>query len=240
MSLLINVGNTRTVAVRGEVRGPLTPVLTAATPHDAAAAAALAATIATHRDGDEPVAVVCVVPLMGAALQAGLPGIALVDQTWTFPFRHEVRRPQTVGADRWCNVAAAVDAGLSDALVVDAGTATTFDVLVGGIFLGGLIAPGMALAARALQTQAARLWEVPFAPCELRAGRDTDEALAIGAFHVGVNGVRGTIMALLARYPRCAVVVTGGLGDQVTQPPWRYDADWTLRGLAALAAARTG
>jgi len=108
-----------------------------------------------------------------------------------------------------------------------------------GEFLGGLIAPGMAFAARSLQETAALLWEVPFAPCALRAGRDTDEALAIGAFHVGVQGILGTVAALLERYPRCAVVVTGGLAEHVARPGWRRDPDWTLRGLAALAAART-
>ncbi len=238
MSLLVNVGNTRTVVARGGATGPLAEVLAADTPRDEAAAAALADAIADRRGDHERVAVASVVPLVAAALAARLPGAACVDDTWVFPFAHEILRPQTVGADRWCNVAAAVHAGLTDALVVDAGTATTFDVLAGGVFLGGLIAPGMAFAARKLQEEAARLWVVPFAPCELRAGRDTDEALAAGAFHVGVHGVRGTIAALLARYPRCEVVVTGGLGAHVAQAGWRHDPAWTLRGLAALAAAR--
>jgi type III pantothenate kinase len=238
MSLLVNVGNTRTVVVRGAAMGPLTPLLASETPRDEAAVRTLADVVAARREGDERVAVACVVPEVGEALATRLPGAAVVDHTWAFPFTHELRQPQTVGADRWCNVAAAVAAGLADALVVDAGTATTFDLLAGGVFLGGLIAPGMAFAARSLQETAALLWEVPFAPCELRAGRDTDEALAIGAFHVGVQGILGTVAALLERYPRCAVVVTGGLGGHVTRPGWRHDPDWTLRGLAALAAAR--
>jgi type III pantothenate kinase len=238
MSLLVNVGNSRTVVVRGEAAGALTPVLATATPREPDAIRALAEGVAARRQDDEGVAVACVVPQVEAALAARLPDAAAVDHTWAFPFAHAVLRPQSVGADRWCNVAAAVHAGFADAVVVDAGTATTFDVLAGGIFLGGLIAPGMAFAARRLQEEAARLWVVPFAPCELRAGRDTEEALAIGAFHVGVHGVRGTIAALLARYPGCEVVVTGGLGTHVAQPGWRCDPDWTLRGLAALAAAR--
>jgi pantothenate kinase type III len=240
MSLLVNVGNTRTVVVRGGAAGPLTPVLASDTPRDEGAARMLADAVAARRQGDESVVVACVVPAIGDALAARLPDAASVDHTWVFPFTHEMLRPQTVGADRWCNVAAAAHVGLADALVVDAGTATTFDALVGGVFLGGLIAPGMAFAARKLQEEAARLWAVPFAPCALRAGRDTDEALAIGAFHVGVHGVLGTIAALLARYPRCEVVVTGGLGEHLTRPGWRHDPDWTLRGLAALAAARAG
>jgi type III pantothenate kinase len=238
MSLLVNVGNSRSVVVRTDAAGQLTRVLAADTPHDEGAVLMLADAIAARRQGDERVAVACVVPVVGEALAARLPGSASVDHTWTFPFAHEVLQPQTVGADRWCNIAAAAHAGLADALVVDAGTATTFDVLAGSVFLGGLIAPGMAFAARKLQEEAARLWVVPFAPCDLRAGRDTDEALAIGAFHVGVHGVLGTIAALLARYPRCEVVVTGGLGEHLTQPGWLHDPDWTVRGLSALAAAR--
>jgi type III pantothenate kinase len=240
MNLLVNIGNTRTVVARGAADGPLTPVLALATPHDPAAGQALAAAVAAELADGERVFVASVVPAASAALLARLAVAASVDHTWTFPFAHEIRQPQTVGADRWCNVAAAVHAGLGDALVVDAGTATTFDLLVGGVFLGGLIAPGMAFAASRLQVEAAQLWEVPFAPCELRAGRDTAEALAIGAFHVGVHGVRGTVVALLERYPRCEVVLTGGLGVHVAQPGWRHDGDWTLRGLAALAAARVG
>ena len=145
---------------------------------------------------------------------------------------------QTVGADRWCNVAAACAAGLRDAIVVDAGTATTIDVLDGGTFAGGLIAPGMAFAARQLQTRAAQLWEVPFAPCPLAPGADTAAALQGGAFHVGVHGVSGTVSALLAGRPRAQVVLTGGLGRFLTRDGWPWDPLWTLRGLAALAWRR--
>jgi pantothenate kinase type III len=240
MSLLVNVGNTRTVVVRGGATGPLAPLLAVDTPGGEGAARDLAEAVVARRVGHESVAVASVVPLVAGALVARMPDADCVDHTWDFPFAHEVLHPQTVGADRWCNVAAAVHAGLADALVVDAGTATTFDVLAGGVFLGGAIAPGMAFAARKLQEEAARLWVVPFAPCELRAGRDTAEALAIGAFHAGVHGVTGTIAALLDRYPRCEVVLTGGLGGHLARPGWRHEPDWTLRGLAALAAARTG
>jgi pantothenate kinase type III len=238
MNLLVNIGNTRTVVARGDAAGPLTPVLAVGTPRDLAGAEALAAAIVANLAAGERVYVASVVPAAAAPLLAQLEVAESVDHTWAFPFAHEIRQPQTVGADRWCNVAAAVHAGLTDALVVDVGTATTFDLLVGGVFVGGLIAPGMAFAANRLQAEAAQLWQVPFAPQALRAGRDTQEALAIGAFHVGVNGVRGTVAALLVHYPRCEVVVTGGLAIHVTEPGWRQDPGWTLRGLAALAAAR--
>lgn len=228
-TLLINVGNTHTVAARRD--GDLRELWGGVSTPDAAAAIAGCA-----REG-EAVAIASVVPAVTAALLAALPAARAVDHTWTLPFAHELREPQTVGADRWCNVAAACAVGLRDALVIDAGTATTFDILQDGIFRGGLIAPGMALAARALQERAARLWPVPFAACPLEAGRDTASALAAGGYHVGVHGVVGTARALLERYPGLTVVTTGGLAEHVRQPGWRHDPLWTLRGLEALATA---
>ncbi|HOX25175.1 MAG TPA: type III pantothenate kinase [Candidatus Krumholzibacteria bacterium] len=241
--LLVNIGNSCVSAARAEpaARGSSPAVaglLREPTPRDAAALAALAARIAGLRRRGETAGVCSVVPAAARALVAAMPDAHLVDHTWDFPFAVSIREPRTVGADRWCNVAAAAAAALDDALVVDAGTATTIDVLAAGVFTGGLIAPGMAFAARKLQEEAAQLWPVPFAPCELRPGRDTEEALAIGAFHVGVHGVAGVVEALLAAWPRSRVITTGGLGGYVARAGWLYDPDWTLRGLAALLDRR--
>jgi type III pantothenate kinase len=170
-------------------------------------------------------------------LRAALPGLRSVDHTWRFPFGVRVDRPETVGPDRFCNMAAAVASGLSDAIVEDAGTATTIDVLRDGDFVGGLIAPGMAFAARKLQEEGAMLWRVPFERTELVPGRDTASALAIGAYQVGVRGIVGAVEGLLKDLPAAQVVVTGGLGVHVARGDWLHDPDWTLRGLAALLMA---
>ncbi len=239
--LLINAGNTRCVAARlpdDAAAGGIVRLAEVATPRSAAAARRLTSRLAAMRQPDEPAAAASVVPLVSDALVRDLADLHLVDHTWDFPFAATIRHPRTVGADRWCNVAAAAAAGMTDALVIDAGTATTIDVLADGVFVGGLIAPGMAFAARRLQEAAPQLWRVPFAACELRPGRDTEEALQIGAFHVGVRGVTGTVEALLVPRPHSAVVLTGGLGAFLARPGWRHDPDWTLRGLAALSARR--
>ena len=178
------------------------------------------------------------VPACTEALTAALPTAAVVDHTLALPFAIGVAEPAAVGADRWCNVAAAVARGWRDALVVDAGTATTFDLLVGGCFVGGLIAPGMAFAARRLGEEAARLVPVPFAACPLVAGATTAAAMQAGAFHVGVRGVLGVIEGLLARYGARPVVVTGGLAAHLARPGWLHDPDWTLRGALTLALPR--
>jgi len=234
--LLINVGNTNTVAARavgvdGRLLGPPEQLLSMSSRADLDE---LAGAVGGCRRDDEVAAVTSVVPCVTDALREIMPDLRSVDHTWTFPFGVAIHGSESVGADRWCNVAAAVHAGMQDAIVVDAGTATTIDVLHEGVFVGGLIAPGMKFAAQKLQEEAARLWPVEFTPRSLRPGRDTDEALAIGAYQVGVNGVIKTVEGLLEEYPRARTVLTGGLASHLQRPDWLVDPAWTLRGLAAL------
>jgi type III pantothenate kinase len=166
---------------------------------------------------------------------AAVPNAIRVDHTLPLPFGLDLADPAAVGADRLCNVAAAVARGWSDALVVDAGTATTLDLLAGGRFAGGWIAPGMALALERLGERAARLGTVPFGPVPLEVGRSTAEAMRAGAFHVGVLGLRAAVAALLERYGPRPVAVTGGLGGMARLPGWLHDPDWTLVGALRLA-----
>jgi pantothenate kinase type III len=207
------------------------------TPRDSAARTVLAAalTALTAAEGTIGVAIASVVPPCGELLMAALPGAVPADHTSPLPFALGVAEPAAVGADRYCNLAAAVARGWRDALVVDAGTATTFDLLTDGCFRGGLIAPGMAFAAQRLGETAARLSPVPFASCPLEVGASTAAAMQAGAFHVGVRGVLGVVDGLLERYGSRPVVVTGGLGAYLARPGWLHDPDWTLRGALRLA-----
>jgi type III pantothenate kinase len=182
---------------------------------------------------------VSVVPRVDELLSALLASMDLelcrADHTSPLPFRHRLREPAATGADRLCNVAAAVAAGLDSALVVDAGTATTCDVLVGGVFVGGLIAPGMAFSLEQIGRQAARLRPLPFAEAPLVAGPDTASALAAGAFHAGVGGVEALISGLQQAHGTLPLVVTGGLARFLARPGRHLDNQWTLRGAACLA-----
>lgn len=178
---------------------------------------------------------VSVVPRLDPLVAAALPGLRLAGLGCDLPFGLDLVAPETVGADRLCNVAAAAAAGLGSALVVDAGTATTFDLLLDGVFVGGLIAPGMAFAAKQLGKTAARLAPVPFAPAPLAAGRSTAEAMGAGGWHAGIGGVRHIVAGLLDRHGPLPVIVTGGLGAHLADLG-RYDQDWTLRGALVLAA----
>ncbi len=184
-----------------------------------------------------PVVLVSVLPALTERLLDRLPDLRLADHRCALPFKSRVPDLAAVGSDRLCNLAAAVDAGLTAALVVDLGTATTFDVLRGGEFLGGLIAPGMAFAARALGQAAARLEPVEFRPCPLELGLDTTTAMANGAWLVGSGGVLATVEDLTETYGLSEVVLTGGLGVMLAGPGRRHDPLWTLRGALSLCPA---
>ncbi|MBK7771877.1 MAG: type III pantothenate kinase [bacterium] len=185
--------------------------------------------------GDLPVILVSVVPRVDDLLADAVPGLFKVDHTARLPYRHRLAEPGATGADRLCNVAAAVAAGLTDALIVDVGTATTVDVLSAGVFEGGVIAPGMAFALQQIGARAARLRPVPFAEVPLVAGADTSSAMAAGAFHAGVGGVENLVTGLQAAHGPSEIVVTGGLCRFLAAPTRLVDADWTLRGAAVLA-----
>jgi type III pantothenate kinase len=239
-ALIVDVGNSAVAVGLGEEMEAGVQIrarFSLATPRDGDGCAELTRRLAAEAAivRADRLVLVSVVPAVDAAVAATGLEVATVDHRTPLPYRNGVRDAAAVGADRYCNVAAAVGAGWRDALVVDAGTATTFDLLRDGEFVGGLIAPGMAFAARELGATAARLRPVPFAPCPLEAGRDTAAAMQAGAFHAGVGGAVAVIEGLLARYGSRPVVITGGLAAHLQGPGWRHDPLWTLRGAALLA-----
>ncbi len=248
--LLVDVGNSHTRLALWEGRpaggAPLPPagrferLSAVATPHDVAGREALATRLAeSARDaGCFGAVLVSVVPDCDAALLAALPPLIRIDHRLPLPFTNGVADPAAVGADRYANVAAAVARGWQAGLIVDAGTATTIDLLLAGVFAGGLIVPGMALAAERLAHEAARLSPVPFEACPLEVGRTTADAMRAGAFHAGVLGIVGVVEALREKFGPLPVAVTGGLGVHLQRPGWLFDRDWTLRGALVLAWPR--
>ncbi len=183
------------------------------------------------------VVMVSVVPAVSELLKAAMPDLLNIDHTWPFPFTNNIDDLAAVGADRLVNVTMARAWGLQEALIVDAGTATTFDLLDQGVFCGGLIAPGMAFAAQKLGEYAARLAPVPFEPFPLEVGRNSHDAMGAGAWHTAVGGVRSTIAGLLEVYGNRPVVFTGGLGHLLATEGDHLDPFWTLRGAAWLYQA---
>lgn len=187
-----------------------------------------------EQHGRPRLVLVSVVPRLTEACAAVAPDLTVIDERSPLPFASDVDELAAVGPDRLANVAAACAAGCRDAIVVDAGTATTFDVLQDGRFRGGWIAPGMAFAARKLGEAAARLEPQPFGPRPAAPGRNTADAMAAGAWHVGVGGVESALAALLRTVPAAEVILTGGLAGFLPAAGRHLDPDWTLRGAAFL------
>jgi len=121
--------------------------------------------------------------------------------------------PHEVGADRIVNAVAAVHCYGAPVIVLDFGTATTFDV-VGpkGEYLGGVIAPGLGISAEALFQRAARLMRVDVKKPAHIIGRTTEESVQSGLFHGYVSLVEGVVRRLRAELAvETPVIATGGL-----------------------------
>jgi len=154
----------------------------------------------------------------------------------------DVDQPRSLGADRAINAIAAHAKYPGDLIIVDFGTATTFDVIdANGAYKGGIIAPGINLSLDALVGNTAKLpriaIEVP--KSESVIGKNTEDQMLIGVFWGYVAMMEGLIARMKAEIGRPATVVaTGGLAllfDKATGIFDAVDADLTLEGLAILA-----
>src|SRR4051794_36324022 len=155
-----------------------------------------------------------------------------------WPLRLDVDEPQSVGADRALNVIAAHARHPGDLIVVDFGTATTFDVVdSAGAYKGGIIAPGINLSIDALVNAAAMLpriaIEAPEDPSVI--GRTTDRQMIIGVYWGYVALIEGLIALLKAEIGKpLKVIATGGLATLFDKRTDAFDAiepDLTIRGL---------
>lgn len=125
--------------------------------------------------------------------------------------------PLEVGSDRIVNAVAARELYGSPVLVVDFGTATTFDVVnAAGEFIGGVIAPGLAIAAEALFAQAAKLYRVDLVKPDSLIGRTTSGAMQAGIYFGYSSLVEGLISRIRREIPSLnKVVATGGLANLI-------------------------
>jgi type III pantothenate kinase len=156
-----------------------------------------------------------------------------------FGIRIHYHPPSDVGADRLCNAVAAKARHGSPAIVVDFGTATTFDVVAeNGDYLGGAIMPGIGISTDALFQTAARLFRVEFKAPPHAIGTNTIEAMQSGI----VFGYAGQVDALVRRIQseiggKARVIATGGLANLVhreSETIEEVDPWLTLEGLRLL------
>ena len=131
--------------------------------------------------------------------------------------------PNEAGADRIVNCVAAFELLGGPAIVVDLGTATTFDVVSRkGEFLGGAIAPGLGISAEALFTRAARLTRVEIKKPPKIIGTNTTDNLQIGLYYGYIGLVDGILARMLDELgPDTKTVATGGLAGLIA-PDCKY------------------
>ena len=149
----------------------------------------------------------------------------------------DVKDPDSVGADRICNVVAAREIYGTPCIIVDLGTATTFDVVdETGHFIGGSIAPGVESSARRLFSGTALLSAVDLKFPETVIGKDTETNLQAGIIYGVVDQIDGMLTRIREEtgWDEMNVVLTGGLGALIAdelRTTVTYDSDLTVKGL---------
>ncbi|MGA7157554.1 MAG: type III pantothenate kinase [Acidobacteriaceae bacterium] len=144
--------------------------------------------------------------------------------------------PSEAGADRIVNCVAAYDLLGGPTIVVDMGTATTFDVVSAkGEFIGGAIAPGIGISADALFTRAARLTRVEIKKPSKIIGTSTTDNIQIGLYYGAIGQIDGILERMIAELgPETKTIATGGLAKLIAADSrfiQQVDDNLTLNGL---------
>lgn len=194
-------------------------------------------------DRVDGVAIGSVVPALTDPLREACSGLfgaqpIVVDGRSPLPITLDVEEPLTVGADRIINTLAASRLYARDTIAVDLGTATTYDCITAdGVFLGGVIAPGIRTSAETLFRRTSKLPATELFPPQRVIGRRTEECIRSGVIYGAAEAVDGIVRRIKAEWPTPRVplvLATGGLAE-VIAPLCRevelVDATLTLVGL---------
>jgi type III pantothenate kinase len=165
-----------------------------------------------------------VVPAMNDTLGGGVEILAgirplFVDARSALPITLDVLEPLTVGADRIINTLAAARLFQSDTIVVDLGTATTYDCITrDAVFLGGVIAPGIRTSAETLFRRTSKLPATELVPPSSAIGRRTEDCIRSGVVFGAAEALDGVVRRIKAEWPTGRVplvVATGGLAPMI-------------------------
>ena len=145
--------------------------------------------------------------------------VTQIDARSALPITLDVEEPMTVGADRIINTLAASRMYRSDCIVVDLGTATTYDcITANGVFLGGVIAPGITTSADTLVRRTSKLPATELVPPARVIGRRTEECIRAGVMLGAAESIDGLVRRIKREWPTRAtvkVIATGGLADVI-------------------------
>jgi len=163
--------------------------------------------------------------------------IVVVSHKLDLPITIEFDQPHQIGADRIANAVAGYLAYGGPVIVVDFGTATTFDVINDkGAYIGGIIIPGPETSMAQLAKKASRLFEVRFKKPEHVVGKSTTEALKSGLFHGTIGQIDHIVKLIIeeSEFKNCKVIATGGLSTGIekhSQYITKTSPNLTLEGL---------
>lgn len=146
-------------------------------------------------------------------------GAMFIDYQTNSGIKIQLENPQEIGADRIVNAVAAHDfADGSNVIVVDFGTATTFDYITGsGEYQGGVIAPGILTSHEALASKASRLPRTDIRKPERIIGKNTQECMQAGLYFGYVGLVDGIVNRMNETPKDTKVIATGGLAGLIAQ-----------------------
>ncbi|MEO1657198.1 MAG: type III pantothenate kinase [Pseudomonadota bacterium] len=155
-----------------------------------------------------------------------------------------IDKPSEAGADRLVGAVGGFITYGGPLIIVDSGTATTFDIVgTDGGFEGGVISPGINLSQKALHEAAAQLPRIAIAKPERAIGTSTITALQSGIFYGYIGLIEGMIARIKSEYGSpMTVVATGGISslfEGVTSAIDHFDTDLTIRGLNEIAKRLT-
>jgi type III pantothenate kinase len=151
--------------------------------------------------------------------------------------------PRQIGADRLANVLGAIALGHEEGVVIDFGTATTFDVFGNYGYWGGIICPGINTSLRSLAQSAAKLSEVELKWTDSAIGKTTDDALRIGMLMGTLGQVEYLLKAIVQEkeMKKPSIIATGGLapllGEQ-SKSIQHIEPDLTLIGINHLLTGK--
>ena len=144
--------------------------------------------------------------------------VVIIDPQSDLPIELDVEEPMSVGADRIVNTLAARELYHRDTIVVDLGTATTFDcITTEGVFEGGVISPGLLTGIDWLASRTAKLPRVELTPPPTVIGRRTETCIQSGIFYQAIDSIDGMVKRLREEWghPDAYTVATGGFANTI-------------------------
>ena len=159
------------------------------------------------------------------------------DRTFTFPIKIKLNKPKQVGSDRVVNAIAAFKIYKKNAIIIDFGTATTFDVIVQNSYIGGMITPGINLSLKVLKEATAKLPLIKLKKTNKYIGKDTVSAMNNGMYWGYIGLIKELVQKIIKETKKKYLVIfTGGLANIFFSSfPFKdkvIDQQITLKGIA--------